>query len=67
MIAAIYFAVCYPLSQLLLWLERRVRAGAPLIARALAGRRLPQEPARTARRQERVGMSALESRSASRA
>jgi polar amino acid transport system permease protein len=29
-IAAIYFAMCYPLSQLLLWLERRVRAGAPL-------------------------------------
>jgi ABC-type amino acid transport system permease subunit len=29
-IAAIYFVVCYPLSQLALWLERRVRAGAPL-------------------------------------
>jgi polar amino acid transport system permease protein len=29
-IAAIYFAVCYPLSQLLLLLERRVRAGTPL-------------------------------------
>jgi len=29
-ISAIYFAVCYPLSQLSLWLERRVRAGAPL-------------------------------------
>jgi His/Glu/Gln/Arg/opine family amino acid ABC transporter permease subunit len=29
-IAAIYFAVCYPLSQALLWLERRVRAGAAL-------------------------------------
>ncbi|MBO0747073.1 MAG: amino acid ABC transporter permease [Acidimicrobiaceae bacterium] len=29
-IAAIYFAVCYPLSQLLLFLERRVRAGTPL-------------------------------------
>jgi glycosyltransferase involved in cell wall biosynthesis len=29
-IAAIYFAVCYPLSQLLLMLERRVKAGAPL-------------------------------------
>ncbi|WP_433178570.1 amino acid ABC transporter permease [Actinoallomurus sp. CA-150999] len=29
-IAAIYFAVCYPLSQALLWLERRVRAGTPL-------------------------------------
>ncbi|MET7718717.1 hypothetical protein [Streptomyces sp. NPDC005407] len=30
MIAVVYFAVCYPLSQLLLWLERRIRAGAPL-------------------------------------
>ena len=29
-IAAIYFALCYPLSQALLWLERRVRAGAPM-------------------------------------
>jgi polar amino acid transport system permease protein len=29
-IAAIYFALCYPLSQALLWLERRVRAGAAL-------------------------------------
>jgi His/Glu/Gln/Arg/opine family amino acid ABC transporter permease subunit len=29
-IAAVYFALCYPLSQALLWLERRVRAGAPL-------------------------------------
>ena len=29
-IAAIYFAVCYPLSQLLLLLERKVRAGTPL-------------------------------------
>jgi His/Glu/Gln/Arg/opine family amino acid ABC transporter permease subunit len=29
-LAAIYFAMCYPLSQALLWLERRVRAGAPL-------------------------------------
>lgn len=32
-IAAIYFALCYPLSQGLLWLERRVRAGAPLSPR----------------------------------
>jgi polar amino acid transport system permease protein len=30
-IAAIYFAVCYPLSQALLFLERRVRAGTPLM------------------------------------
>jgi polar amino acid transport system permease protein len=29
-IAAIYFALCYPLSQSLLWLERRIRAGVPL-------------------------------------
>jgi His/Glu/Gln/Arg/opine family amino acid ABC transporter permease subunit len=29
-IAAIYFAVCYPVSQLLLLLERRVHAGTPL-------------------------------------
>lgn len=29
-IAAIYFAVCYPLSQSLLWLERTIRAGVPL-------------------------------------
>jgi polar amino acid transport system permease protein len=29
-IAAIYFALCYPLSQGLLWLERRIRAGVPL-------------------------------------
>lgn len=32
-IAVIYFALCYPLSQLLLWLERRVTAGAPLSVR----------------------------------
>jgi His/Glu/Gln/Arg/opine family amino acid ABC transporter permease subunit len=29
-IAAIYFVVCYPLSQSLLWLERNIRAGVPL-------------------------------------
>lgn len=29
-LAAVYFAMCYPLSQALLWLERRVHAGAPL-------------------------------------
>jgi len=29
-IAAIYFAVCYPISQLLLLLERKVHAGTPL-------------------------------------
>jgi polar amino acid transport system permease protein len=32
-LAAIYFAMCYPLSQALLWLERRVRAGAALSVR----------------------------------
>src|SRR5262249_56303762 len=29
-IAAIYFAVCYPVSQCLLWLERSIQAGVPL-------------------------------------
>ena len=29
-IAAIYFAVCYPVSQCLLWLERTIHAGVPL-------------------------------------
>jgi polar amino acid transport system permease protein len=29
-ISAVYFALCYPLSQLLLWLERAIRAGVPL-------------------------------------
>ncbi|MGY5810178.1 amino acid ABC transporter permease [Rhizobium sp. LEGMi198b] len=29
-IAAIYFAVCYPVSQCLLWLERTIQAGIPL-------------------------------------
>lgn len=32
-IAALYFAVCYPLSQCLLWLERRIRSGVPLSPR----------------------------------
>ncbi|MGO4582873.1 amino acid ABC transporter permease [Arthrobacter sp. 2RAF6] len=32
-ISAIYFVVCYPLSQLVLRLERRVQAGAPLSLR----------------------------------
>jgi polar amino acid transport system permease protein len=32
-IAAIYFALCYPLSQGLLWLERKVAAGTPLMPR----------------------------------
>jgi polar amino acid transport system permease protein len=32
-IAGIYFAMCYPLSQGLLWLERRMHAGAPLSPR----------------------------------
>jgi polar amino acid transport system permease protein len=30
-IAAVYFVLCYPLSQLLLWFERQVRAGVPLL------------------------------------
>jgi polar amino acid transport system permease protein len=32
-IAGIYFALCYPLSQLLLWLERKVAAGVALMPR----------------------------------
>jgi polar amino acid transport system permease protein len=32
-IAVIYFILCYPLSQGLLWLERRIQAGKPLSAR----------------------------------
>ena len=32
-IAAIYFALCYPLSQACCWLERKVRAGVPLMPR----------------------------------
>ncbi|GLZ33755.1 amino acid ABC transporter permease [Lentzea sp. NBRC 105346] len=32
-IAAIYFVLCYPLSQGLLWFERRMHAGVPLSAR----------------------------------
>ena len=29
-IALVYFVLCYPLSQVLLWFERRIRAGKPL-------------------------------------
>jgi polar amino acid transport system permease protein len=32
-IAALYFALCYPLSQGLLWFERRIAAGAALLPR----------------------------------
>jgi polar amino acid transport system permease protein len=32
-IAALYFALCYPLSQGLLWFERQVRDGVPLVPR----------------------------------
>jgi polar amino acid transport system permease protein len=32
-IAVLYFVVCYPLSQALLWFERQVRAGVPLTPR----------------------------------
>ena len=45
-IAAIYFAVCYPLSQLLLLLERKVHAGTPMIAGASSPGRQDQGPAR---------------------
>jgi ABC-type amino acid transport system permease subunit len=30
-IAVLYFALCYPFSQGLLWFERKVRAGVPLV------------------------------------
>jgi polar amino acid transport system permease protein len=30
-IAVLYFALCYPLSQGLLWFERKIRAGVPLV------------------------------------
>jgi polar amino acid transport system permease protein len=51
-ISVIYFAMCYPLSQGLLWLERRVHAGVPLMVRrrrrlAQARRLLADEGART--------------------
>jgi polar amino acid transport system permease protein len=42
-LAAIYFAMCYPLSQGLLWLERRVRAGAPLSVRRYRRLRVAKE------------------------
>ncbi len=32
-IAALYFALCYPLSQGLLWFERQIRGGVPLLPR----------------------------------
>jgi polar amino acid transport system permease protein len=32
-IAGLYFVLCYPLSQALLWFERQVRAGVPLLPR----------------------------------
>jgi polar amino acid transport system permease protein len=32
-ISAIYFALCWPLSQGLLWFERQIRAGVPLLPR----------------------------------
>jgi ABC-type amino acid transport system permease subunit len=41
-IAVIYFAVCYPLSQCLLWLERSIRAGVPLSVGRLRRLRLAQ-------------------------
>ena len=51
-IAAIYFAVCYPISQGLLWIERRLRAGKPMTLsrrrRLRAARRELQSEAVTA-------------------
>jgi polar amino acid transport system permease protein len=32
-ISVLYFVVCYPLSQALLWFERQVAAGVPLVPR----------------------------------
>jgi polar amino acid transport system permease protein len=32
-ISVVYFALCYPLSQGLLWFERQIRAGVPLLPR----------------------------------
>lgn len=29
-ISAVYFAICYPVSQCLLWIERSIHAGVPL-------------------------------------
>ena len=52
-IAAIYFALCYPLSQGLLWLERKIRAGVPLTPKRR--RRLKAAPWRCWRRS--VGMT----------
>jgi polar amino acid transport system permease protein len=47
-IAAIYFVLCYPLSQGLLWLERRIHAGVPLSParrrRLRAARKLLEAP-----------------------
>jgi polar amino acid transport system permease protein len=42
-IAAIYFALCYPLSQLLLLLERKIRAGVPLSPRRRRRLRIARE------------------------
>ncbi len=53
-IAAIYFAVCYPVSQLLLLLERRVHAGTPLTPARRRRMAKAETPARGgARRHER--------------
>jgi hypothetical protein len=48
-IGALYFALCYPLSQSLLWFERRIAAGRPITIgrrRRLAAARiaLPEPP-----------------------
>jgi polar amino acid transport system permease protein len=48
-ISAIYFCMCYPLSQALLWLERKVHAGVPLLPgrrhRLAVAKALLNEPA----------------------
>jgi len=42
-IAALYFALCYPLSQGLLWFERQIRAGVPLAPRRRRRLRLARQ------------------------
>ena len=47
-IAVLYFALCYPLSQGLLWFERQIRGGVPLLPRRR--RRLRNRARRCSRR-----------------
>jgi polar amino acid transport system permease protein len=58
-IAAIYFVMCYPLSQALLWFERRIHAGTPLSWRRRRRLRTATELLRAA---EAVGASGRETR-----